>query len=123
MALESILLTTVHVSDQEAALSFYVNKLGLEKRMDNVIGAGIRFLAVAPKGSETGIVLQASQQNNASVGGFTGIVFASSDVEGSYQELNSRGVTFTEKPIKQEWGAMQAIFTDPDGNTFVLHSK
>lgn len=123
MALETIRLITVHVNDQDAALDFYTNKLGMEKRMDTVFGPGIRFLVVAPKESPTGIVLQASQQNNRPAGGFTGIVFGSSDVEGSYQELNSRGVSFTEKPVKQEWGGVQAIFTDLDGNAFVLHSN
>lgn len=122
MALETVKLTTVYVSDQDAALDFYVHKLGLEKRMDNVFGPGYRFLVVAPRGSETGIVLQAGQQNNRPVGGFTGIVFGASDVESTYQELQGRGVTFTEKPAAQEWGAVQALFTDPDGNIFVLHS-
>ncbi len=123
MALETIQLTTVYVHDQDAALDFYVHKLGMEKRMDNVFGPGIRFLVVAPKGSAAGIVLQAGQQNGRPVGGSTGIVFGSSDVEGTYQELQSRGVTFTEKPAVQAWGAAQALFTDPDGNIFVLHSK
>jgi predicted enzyme related to lactoylglutathione lyase len=123
MALETVRLTTVYVTDQDAALDFYVNKLGMEKSMDNNFGPGIRFLVVSPKGSATGIVLQASAQNNRPVGGFTGIVFSSSDVEGTYQELHSRGVSFTEKPTAQEWGGMQALFTDQDGNIFVLHSK
>jgi predicted enzyme related to lactoylglutathione lyase len=123
MALETIQLTTVYVHNQDAALDFYVNKLGMEKRMDNVFGPGIRFLVVAPKDSATGIVLQAGQQNNMPVGGFTGLVFGSSDIEGTYQELHSHGVTFTEKPTPQPWGAMQAQFTDPDGNGFVLVSK
>lgn len=123
MALETIKLTTVYVRDQDAALDFYVDKLGMEKRIDDVFGPGIRFLVVAPKGSEAGIVLQASKQNNRPVGGFTGLVFGSSDVESTYQELQSRGVPFTEKPTVQAWGAMQAQFTDLDGNGFVLHSN
>ena len=122
MALEKIQLTTVYVNDQDAALDFYVNKLGMEKRIDQEFAPGARFLVVAPKGSEAGIVLQAGSQNNMPVGGFTGLVLGSSDVEGTYQELHSRGVNFTEKATKQPWGGMQAQFTDPDGNSFVLHS-
>lgn len=123
MALETIQLTTVYVHHQDAALDFYVNKLGMEKRMDNVFGPGFRFLVVAPKESATGIVLQAGQQNNMPVGGFTGLVFGSSDIEGTYQEMHSHGVNFTEKPTQQSWGVMQAQFTDLDGNGFVLVSK
>ena len=123
MALENIRLTTVYVNDQDAALDFYVSKMGLEKRMDTHFGPGIRFLVVAPRESVSGIVLQAGQQNNRPVGGFTGIVFGSSDVEGTYRELQARGVSFTEKPAAQEWGGMQALFSDQDGNIFVLHSN
>ena len=113
----------MYVHDQDAALDFYVNKLGMEKRIDQEFAPGARFLVVAPRGSITGIVLQAGRQNNMPVGGFTGLVFGSSDVEGTYQELHSHGVNFTEKPTTQPWGAVQAQFTDPDGNGFVLHSK
>lgn len=123
MALETIQLTTVYVNDQDAALDFYVNKLGMEKRMDNIFGPSIRFLVVAPKESQAGIVLQAGSQNNRPVGGSTGIVFSASDVAATYEELHGRGVHFTEKPATQPWGAVQALFSDPDGNIFVLHSK
>jgi catechol 2,3-dioxygenase-like lactoylglutathione lyase family enzyme len=45
--------TTVIVKDQDAALDFYTNKLGWEKRNDNDMGNGERFLTVAPKGATT----------------------------------------------------------------------
>jgi len=34
--------------------------------------------------------------------------------------LKSKGVKFIEEPNIQEWGMMQALFEDPDGNVFVL---
>ena len=121
MAIETIEMTTITVSDQDAALAFYVNQAGFEKRIDNAFGP-VRFVVVAPKGSRTGIVLQAAQANQKAAGGPTGIVLGSSDVEGTYQELSSRGVTFTQKPTRQPWGAVEAVFSDPDGNSFSLNS-
>ncbi|HEX4207631.1 MAG TPA: VOC family protein [Ktedonobacteraceae bacterium] len=122
MAIETIEMATVTVNDQDAALDFYVNKAGFEKRIDNAFGP-MRFLVVAPKGSRTGIVLQSAQANRKPTGGSTGIVLGSSDVEGTYQEMSGRGVIFTQAPVKQPWGAMEAVFSDPDGNTYSLTSQ
>ncbi|MGZ3666151.1 MAG: VOC family protein [Ktedonobacterales bacterium] len=121
MAIETITMTTVTVNDQDVALAFYINQAGFEKRIDNTFGP-VRFVVVAPTGSRTGLVLQAAKQNQKTPGGSTGIVFGSSDVDGTYQEMSSRGVTFTQKPTKQPWGAVEAIFSDPDGNSFSLNS-
>ena len=41
--------TTIYVLDQEAALSFYTDKLGFEVRTDQSMG-DFRWLTVAPKG-------------------------------------------------------------------------
>src|SRR5579883_2102570 len=38
------------VGDQEGALHFYTEKLGLEKRSDLSFGPGLRLLTVAPRG-------------------------------------------------------------------------
>jgi lactoylglutathione lyase len=115
-------VVTVHVSDQDRALDFYVNKLGLEKRADNAFGPGLRWVEVAPPGSRTRITLAKgfADDAGAGIGTFTGFVFGTDDVQATYQELSARGVTFTEPPTKQDWGMVQAQFQDPDGNGFVL---
>ena len=53
---------TVYVNDQDQALDFYVNKLGFEKRADNPIGPGMRWVTVAPPGGKTEIVLARIKQ-------------------------------------------------------------
>src|SRR5690242_12533824 len=121
MAVETIEMTTITVNDQDAALDFYTNQAGFEKRVDNSFGP-VRFIVVAPKGSRAGLVLQAAQMNHKVAGGSTGIVFGSSDVEATYQEMSNRGVTFIQKPTTKPWGAVEAIFSDPDGNSFSLNS-
>jgi catechol 2,3-dioxygenase-like lactoylglutathione lyase family enzyme len=40
--------TSIYVFDQDAALDFYVNKLGFEVRMDQIMENGFRWLTVSP---------------------------------------------------------------------------
>ena len=55
--LDRIVYTTVLVSDQDKALDFYTNVLGLEQRVDNPTPDGPRFLTVAVKGQDFQLVL------------------------------------------------------------------
>jgi lactoylglutathione lyase len=118
----NIAVVGVFVSDQDKALDFYVSKLGFEKRADEPMGDGQRWVEVAPPGAQTRIVLsRASEEWGAErVGQFAGIVFAPDDIDATYEELSARGVEFTEPPTNQPWGGRQALFKDQDGNTFVL---
>ncbi len=121
---------TILVRDQDEALSFYTEKLGLEKRADMTLGPGMRWLTVAPKGqTELEIVLQ--QPNPAihgeegakallsRVGQGTTWVFTTDDCPKTYEELRSRGVNFRSPPQQRPYG-MEAIFEDLYGNTFSL---
>jgi predicted enzyme related to lactoylglutathione lyase len=111
----------VYVSDEDRALDFYVNKLGFEKRADEPMGDGLRWIEVAPPGAATRIVLTRGygDWSPEKVGQFANIVFAPDDIDATYQELSARGVTFTEPPTRHPWGS-EAQFVDQDGNGFVL---
>lgn len=127
MAIDNIQLASVFVRDQDRALEFYVGVLGMEKRIDGMEEeAGRRFLVVAPPGSHIGLALVKGAEANGTagkVGGFSGIVLGSDDVEATHDELTARGVRFVEGPERQEWGAVQAILLDPDENVLVLHEN
>jgi catechol 2,3-dioxygenase-like lactoylglutathione lyase family enzyme len=120
--IKSVDVVTVHVSDQDKALDFYVGKLGFEKRADSGFGADFRWVEVAPPGFPTRLTLAKgfAEDSGAAMGKFTGVVFGTEDVQATYRELSAKGVTFTEPPAKQDWGMWQAIFADQDGNGFVL---
>ena len=47
----------IPVAAQEAALDFYLGKLGFEKRLDAAFGEGERWVEVAPPGASTTIAL------------------------------------------------------------------
>jgi catechol 2,3-dioxygenase-like lactoylglutathione lyase family enzyme len=120
--------TTLLVKDQDAALDFYVNTLGFEKRDDNEYdspagGGKARWLVVAPLGQKTGLALSRPQdvgQEAASAGSYSGISFVTDDVARTYETLSKKGVQFTGPPQQMPWGAKATWFSDPDGNGFFL---
>lgn len=120
--IKQIRLAGVWVSDQDQAYDFYVNSLGFEVQADVTMDNGYRWLEVRPVGAETALTLAKPYpgQKEAVVGTFANVVFATDDIEATYKTLSANGVEFIEKPTKQEWGGVQAQFTDPDGNVFVL---
>ena len=119
------------VHDQDEALAFYTDKVGLEVRTDVTVPelGNFRWLTVAPPGQEdVAIVLMAipgepvmdsetADQVKTLMGkGFAGTIFlATDDCHASYEELKGRGVEFTEEPEDRPYG-IDSAFRDPSGN-------
>lgn len=118
----SVRFTSIPVTDQDRALTFYSQKLGFKVVTDQPLGNGQRWIELQPSGSETLIVLFTPPGKERKIGTFQNVAFTSDDVEKDYKELRDRGVEFVEPAKKSDWGGIQAIFKDPDGNTFVLAS-
>ena len=121
-------VTAVKVLDQDEALDFYVNKLGLEKGQDIKQGQ-FRWLTVRVPG-EPGVEIQleepgpplhdeataAQLRELITKGAMSSLVFLSDDVRGLYETLQARGVTdFTQEPIEHFYGTDMGI-RDPFGN-------
>jgi uncharacterized glyoxalase superfamily protein PhnB len=127
--------TQLWVHDQEEALAFYTQKLGMEVRADVTLPelGDFRWVTVAPPGEdEVSIVLMAipgppvmdpdtaEQVKDLMAKGFAGAVFLTTDdCQASYEELKDRGVEFTEAPEERPYG-IDAGFRDPSGNSFRL---
>jgi catechol 2,3-dioxygenase-like lactoylglutathione lyase family enzyme len=121
----------VWVHDQDEALAFYTEKLGLELRDDVTLPemGNFRWLTVGVPGQpDVAITLMAvpgppvfdpetREQIMALVakGAATGLFFASDDIRATYEELKSRGVEFQQEPTEQPYG-IDAGFRDPSGN-------
>jgi lactoylglutathione lyase len=120
--IKKLTTVTLHVSNQDQALDFYVGKLGFEKRMDMPMGPDQRWVTIAIPGGETSIVLAQNFAEDAGprLGGATGMVVESNDIIKTYEELSAKDVKFKEVPSKQSWGGIQALFEDPDGNEWVM---
>lgn len=112
--IKSIFDAAVVVSDAKKSAEWYKQKLGLEVR-DN---EG-HWITVAPKGSS--VVLHLCETTPLEQGN-TGIAFFVDDLDETYREMSGKGVEFTTKPKKTEWGTY-AMFKDPDGNEFWLYPE
>ena len=119
--IDQLSFVSIVVTDQDEALAFYTETLGLEKRRDYQFPGLPRFLTVAPQGQrEPEIVLvQAGASTIEAHGGHTGMVFRTDDCRKEYERLKARGVHFTSEPAQMPFG-LQAQFADPDGNVFSL---
>jgi catechol 2,3-dioxygenase-like lactoylglutathione lyase family enzyme len=130
--LKSLTNVQVWVHDQDEALAFYTEKLGLELREDVTVPelGNFRWLSVGVPGQDdVAITLMAipgppvfdpeTREKVAEVmarGVSGGLFFATDDVEGTYRELKERGVEFQQEPTKQPYG-IDAGFRDPSGNS------
>lgn len=117
-----IQVATVFVTDQDQALDFYTNTLGMHKKVDMVMGENFRWVEVIPTGAETSISLSMPFPGMPAeaIGGNTGMLFDTSDIKAAHQTLTAKGVEFIEEPAEQAWGAISAQFKDPFGNIYML---
>ena len=116
-------IVSVNVKDQDQALAFYTEKLGFRLVTDQPMGPGetSRWIEVQPPGGGAKVVLFQQRGDSPAPPPMSNIIFTSDDVRKTYEELKERGVEFSEPPTEQFWG-IYAIFSDPDGNKFVLSS-
>lgn len=123
--LTKLSVVTILVRDQDEALQFYTEKLGLEKMDDMVFGAaGDRWLTVvAPQQRDLQIFLAKADSFGMDlmdmVGRAPSWAFATDDCRKTYEELKARAVKFTQEPKEKPWG-IEAVFEDLYGNRFAL---
>jgi catechol 2,3-dioxygenase-like lactoylglutathione lyase family enzyme len=111
-------LVSIPVRDVDAAKAFYVGVLGFEERFDGPFGDGLRWVELAPAGSQGSIALVTWFEQMAP-GSLTGLVLDTPDARAAYEALSERGVEFTGEVREDPWGT-SASFVDPDGNGWVL---
>ena len=137
MPLTKVSHMTIWVLDQDEALDFYVNKLGLEVREDQTLGemGGFRWLTVGPADQpDLEIILMipgpppVSEGATAQIeqllaqGVLAGCIFNVEDCRATYEELRDRGVEFTQEPVERFYG-IDAAFRDPFGTAHRLTQR
>ena len=129
-------VTAIKVLDQDEALDFYVNKLGLEVGQDFEQGL-VRWLTVRVPG-DPGIEIYLEKpgppaHNEATTaqlrelitkGAVGWVAFQTDDVRGLYKTLKARGVSdFTQEPTDHFYGTDMGV-RDPFGNAIrILQPK
>ena len=122
----------VWVHDQDEALAFYTEKLGMELREDVTVPemGDFRWLSVGVPGQpDVAVTLMAvpgppvfDEETREQIlallgkGASGGLFFATDDVQSTYEELSKRGVEFQQEPTEQPYG-IDAGFRDPSGNS------
>ena len=117
----------IWVLDQDEAVDFYVDKLGLEVSADFDLGF-MRWLTVNVPGDDHHLLLQkpgppmmtdevAAQIRDLVTKGAMGLslILTTDDCVKTYEALKAKGVEFLEEPTEQPYG-IDCGFRDPFGN-------
>lgn len=121
--LKFVKFTELPVVDQDRAVNFYTEKLGLQVAQDAPYKDGWRWIELAVPGAETRILLT-SQQGDAK-SDTPRLVFISDDVDATYRKLSAHGVVFTKEPSTAPWNSGQrfAQLRDSEGNGIVISTS
>jgi catechol 2,3-dioxygenase-like lactoylglutathione lyase family enzyme len=124
----------VTVDDQDAALAFYRDGLGLTVHTD-VAGDGMRWLTLSPPSQPAlQIVLMEPRGGPgaadadallalAAKGSLDGLIFATDDVDGDFEHLRAYGAEVLQEPIDEPYGVRDCAFRDPAGNMVRLSQR
>ena len=119
--------TFMFVHDQDAALAFYRDVVGLEVRTDESV-EDYRWLTVGPADqpdieiglSRIGPPIPPTDYEalNALLakGSLQGIIFELDDVDAKFEQLRAAGAEVLQEPIDQFYGVRDCAFRDPSGN-------
>jgi catechol 2,3-dioxygenase-like lactoylglutathione lyase family enzyme len=110
----------IPVSDQDAAIDFYTNKLAFSVTADVPYGDGDRWVEVVPAGGGAAIAL-VPPRGDYQPGRNTGIALASSDARAAHAELKENGVDVDAELMGGD-GTVPLLFSfrDSDGNSLMV---
>lgn len=120
--------TFLFVHDQDAALAFYRDVLGLELRVDAPMGDA-RWLTVGPRSQpdvEIGLMQVGppiptpdhdTLKSLLAKGSLGSIIFATDNVDKVFEEVVAAGAEVQQEPIDQGYGVRDCAFRDPSGNS------
>jgi predicted enzyme related to lactoylglutathione lyase len=122
-----IKVTSVYVDDQEKALRFYSDVLGLVKKSDFSQGP-FRWLTVSSPEEPDGVELQLALNNNPAAKAYQqaifqqgqpAIMFFTDDVKRDYERIKAHGAEFTMPPTDVT-GSTITMMKDTCGNLVQL---
>ncbi|WP_053026816.1 VOC family protein [Staphylococcus haemolyticus] len=120
----NIIANSIFVDNQEEALQFYTDILGFEKKIDEPVGEGFRWLTLVspnqPDGAQlilepNGSPIASDYQQRLFEANIPITMFGVENVQQTYDALTQKGVHFTVEPTTMG-SAKMAIFNDTCGN-------
>jgi catechol 2,3-dioxygenase-like lactoylglutathione lyase family enzyme len=115
MSLEVVMLP---VTDVDASVSFYRDKVGFVLDHDIAPGNGMRVVQLTPEGSSCSIVFGAGIGGLAAPGSVRNTHLVVDDIETVRDMLIGNGVSVG--PVTDLGGIRYAYFDDPDANSWAL---
>ena len=110
----------VPVSNQDAAIAFYTEKLGFSLTADVPFGDGDRWVEVAPPNGGAAVALSRAQ-GDYQPGRMTGIALDSPDPRADHAELKANGVDVDDELMGGDGTVpLMFMFRDGDGNGLML---
>jgi catechol 2,3-dioxygenase-like lactoylglutathione lyase family enzyme len=111
----------IPTADVDRAIDFYVDKLGLEKRVDVPFGGQYRWVEVAPEGADTTIALAPPPEGKSSGDRETGITLYTEDIDAYHATLREAGVD-VDAEVSRMGGPVPPLFwfRDPENNTLMV---
>ena len=122
--------------DPDAALAFYRDTLGFEVRLD-VGKSKMRWITIGPPNQpDTSIVLyppsatpgMTDDERRTIVemmakGTYAGLVLATPDIDGTFEQLQASGAEIVQEPIDQPYGVRDCAVRDPAGNLLRIQQR
>jgi catechol 2,3-dioxygenase-like lactoylglutathione lyase family enzyme len=111
----------VPVSDQDAAIAFYTEKLGFTVDADIAVGDSYRWVEVSPPGGGTALaIVPPPQYAPDRIGIDTGVILTTDDIDEAHAELQARGVDTNDVSRMGDPVPPMLFFRDQDGNTLLI---
>ena len=117
MHITDIRTVAVPVTDQDRALEFYRDGLGLQTRIDMAYGEDQRWLEVVPAGATTSIALVRAGET-APAGIDTGIRLTTEDASADHGAMRAKGVDVDAEIL--QYPVPMFTLRDPDRNVLYV---
>ena len=123
---QTIAALSLLVTDYDEAITYYTRTLGFDLIEDTPLGAGKRWVLIAPPGSSGPRLLLArakSPEETRAIGNQSGgrvfLFLHTDDFWRDYRAMKNRGVTFLEEPREEPYATV-VVFADLYGNKWDL---
>ena len=117
MTITSFEIVSIPVIDAQKSKAFYRDVMGFTLIREEPMGPDMTWIQLAPKGSPVTIAL-VTWFDDLKPGGQQGLMVNSDNIDADRDALIAKGVDVG--PIgQQDWGR-HAMFSDPDGNGWIL---
>ncbi len=110
-----MILPILSVSDVDASLAFYKEKLGFEERMSMPGPDGVTTFAGIALGEANFMLSREDTVPKADGVTFMVYIPEGADIDTVYQEVQAKGVTIVRELKTEYWGDRRFLVDDPDG--------